>query len=111
LEPDRLVRPTDEVRQLSTTLRRLEAALSDGEKEASQRDVEGATSEIDSVLQRSQTAVENWQSDLAAARADVARVGREIPVWMTYAAIAATALCVLMGAGQICLFGRALRWT
>jgi hypothetical protein len=110
VEPDRWVLPTDEARQLSATVRRLEAVIGDGEKEASQADVAGATSEVDAILQRCQGAVENWQSDLTSARADLARVKGEIPGWITYAAIAATALCLWMGAGQISLFGRALRW-
>jgi hypothetical protein len=110
IEPDRLLRPTDEVRQLSAILRRLEAAFGDEEKVGSQRDVEGATSEVDVILRRCQAAVENWQSDLAAARADLARVRGEIPGWMTYTAAAATALCLWMGVGQISLFGSALRW-
>jgi hypothetical protein len=111
IESDSLLRPTDEVRQLSAILRRLEAAVGDEEKEASKRDVEEATNEVDIILRRCQAAVENWQSDLAAARADLARVRGEIPGWMTYTAAAATALCLWMGVGQISLFGSALRWT
>jgi len=110
IDPDDLQRRADDVQQISTTLRRLEAAVADDEKDAKQRDVEGAASEVDSVLARCQAAVDNWQADLSSVRADVARVREQAPRWMTYVAVAVTVLCLWMGAGQLSLFGRALRW-
>jgi hypothetical protein len=110
IDPGDLNRRADDVQQISSTLRRLEAAVGDGEKDTSQRDVEGATSDVDSVLQRCQAGLENWQSDLTSIRADVARVREQAPRWMIYVAVAVTVLCLWMGAGQLSLFGRALRW-
>jgi hypothetical protein len=110
VEPDQLKRRADEAQQLSATLRRLEAALGDGDKETSSREVAAATSQVDLVLQRCLSAVDDWQSDLDTAREDLARVKAEILGWLTYVAIAVTVVCLWVGAGQVSLFARALKW-
>ncbi len=110
LEPERLQTVTDSSRQLSTTLRRLESAVGDGETAAGGRDVAATSSEVDLVLQKCQAAVADWQSRLGETREDAAQVRDGIFGWLTTAAAAATALCVWVGAGQVCLFGYALRW-
>jgi hypothetical protein len=109
-EPDVLKRRADEAQQLSASLRRLEAALDDGEKGTSSREVAATTGEVDQVLEKCQVAVDSWQSDLDGAREDLARVKAQMVSWLTYVAIALTVLFVWVAAGQICLFGRALEW-
>jgi hypothetical protein len=109
-EPDQLQRRADEAEQLSATLRRLEAAVGEGDKETSHREVASATSQVDIVLQNCQAELDDWQSDLDAAREELARVKGEILGWLTYAAVAVTILCLWVGAGQVSLFARALRW-
>jgi hypothetical protein len=54
--------------------------------------------------------VDSCQSDLDRLRDDLARVKAKTLAWFTYAAIAMTFLLVWVGLGQVCLFGRALRW-
>ena len=110
MEPDQLQKITYSSRQISATLRRLDAAVGDGEKEGGGRDVAATASEVDLVLQKCQAAVADWQSGLGEAREDVARVRDGALGWLTTAAVVATALCVWIGAGQVCLFGRALGW-
>jgi hypothetical protein len=110
VEPDLLKRRAEEGRQLSTSLRRLEAALGDGEQGTSSREVTATTSEVDHVLEKCQVAVDSWQSDLDAAGEDLARVKAQIVSWQTYVAIAITVLFVWVAAGQISLFGRAVEW-
>jgi len=110
VEPDQLQRRAEEARQLSATLRRLEAAVGDGDKETGSREVAAATSQMDLVLQNCQAAVDDWQSNLDAAREDLARVKGKILGWLTCAAVAVTLLCLWVGAGQVSLFARALWW-
>jgi hypothetical protein len=105
-----LKRRTEKAQQLSATLRRLEAAVGEGDKETSHREVASATSQVDLVLQNCQAALDDWQSDLDAAHEDLARVKGQILGWLTYAAVAVTILCLWVGAGQVSLFARALRW-
>jgi hypothetical protein len=62
------------------------------------------------VLQKCQATVTDWQSDLDAARDDIAHVKAKILGWLTWAAVAVTVLCSWVAAGQISLFARALRW-
>jgi hypothetical protein len=110
VDPDQLKRRAEEAQQLSATLRRLEVVVGDGDKEASGRDVAAATGEVDLVLQRCQAAVDGWQSDLDAAREDVARLTAEILGWLNCAAVVVTLVCLWVAAGQISLFARALQW-
>jgi hypothetical protein len=110
VEPDLLKRRADEAQQLSATLRRLEAALGDGEGGTSSREVAATTSEVEGVLQRCQVAVDSWQIDLDAARENLARIKAQIVGWLMYIAIAMTVLLAWVAAGQISLFGRALAW-
>jgi methyl-accepting chemotaxis protein len=110
VEPDLLRRRADETQQLSASLRRLGATLGDGENETSSRGAAAAASEVDQVLQKCQMAVDSWQSDLDAGRADLARVSTRMPSWLRYLAITMTVLFVWAGAGQISLLGRAREW-
>jgi hypothetical protein len=110
LDSDQLNRRADEARQLSSILRRLEVAVSDGDTETGRQKVAAATSEVDLVLQKCQATVEAWQSDLDAARDDLAHARAKLLGWLTCAAIAVTVLCLWVGAGQISLFARAPRW-
>jgi hypothetical protein len=109
-EPDQLKRRAEEAQQLSATLRRLEAAIGDGDKETNHREVASATSQVDLVLQNCHAALDDWQADLDAAREEVARVKGQILGWLAYAAVGVTILCLWVGAGQFSLFARALRW-
>jgi hypothetical protein len=110
LQPDQLERWTDQSRQLSVTLRRLEGAVGDGDKEASGREVAAATSEVDLLLQRCQATVDDWQSDLDAVREELSRVKAEVLGWLWPAAVAVTFLVGWMGVGQVSLFAHALQW-
>lgn len=110
IDPDQLKRRADEAQRLSSILRRLEVAVGDGNPETGRQKVTAATSEVDLVLQKCRATVDAWQSDLEAARDDLAHVKAKIPVWLTCAAIAVTVLCTWVGAGQISLFTRGLRW-
>jgi hypothetical protein len=110
VKPDLLKRRADEAQQLSASLRRLEAALGDGEKGTSSREVAATTSEVDHVLEKCQVAVDSWQSDLDAACEDLARVKAQMVSWLMYVAVVMTVLFVWVAAGQISLFGRALEW-
>jgi hypothetical protein len=110
VKPDLLKRRADEAQQLSARLRRLEAALGDGEKGTSSQEAAATTSAVDHVLEKCQEAVDSWQADLDAAREDLARVQAQMGSWLLYLAIALTVLLVWMAAGQISLFGRALEW-
>jgi hypothetical protein len=110
VEPDLLKRRAEEARQLSASLRRLEAALGDGEKGTDSQQVAATTSEMDHVLEKCQVAVDRWQADLDAAREDLARLKAQVVHWQVYVAIALTVLLVWVAAGQISLLGRALEW-
>ena len=109
-EPDLLQRRAEEARQLSARLRRLEAALGDEQKGPSSQDVAATTGDVDHVLEKCQEAVDGWQSDLEAAREDLARVRAQVVRWQGYVAITMTVLLMWVAAGQVSLFGRALEW-
>jgi hypothetical protein len=110
LDPDALKRRADEAQQLSASLRRLAAALDEGEEGVSNRDVAAKTSEVEQFLEKCEGAVMGWQSDLDAGSDDLARVRAQIVSWLTYVAIATTVLFTWVALGQISLFGRALEW-
>jgi hypothetical protein len=100
----------DEAQQLAARLRRLEAALGEGETGVGSREAAATTSEVDRVLEKCQVAVDTWESDLGAAREDLARVQAQTVSWLLYVAIGVTVLFVWMAAGQFSLFGRAVEW-
>jgi hypothetical protein len=56
-------------------------------------------------------ALDDWQSDLDAAREELARVKGEILGWLKYAAVAMTIFCLWVAAGQVSLFAHTLRWS
>jgi hypothetical protein len=110
VEPDLLKHRADQAQQLSARLRRLEAALANGEKETGSREVVAETNEMDHVLEKCELAVNSWQSDLDAALEDLARVKAHMASWLRYGAIVITVLFVWVAAGQVSLFGRAREW-
>ncbi|HEY7312951.1 MAG TPA: hypothetical protein VH643_26540 [Gemmataceae bacterium] len=110
IDPDQLKRRADEAQRVSSILRRLEVAVGDGDAETGRQRVAAATSEVDLFLQNCQATVDAWQSDLDAARGNLARIKTKIPGWLTCTAIALTVLCSWVGASQISLFAHALRW-
>jgi hypothetical protein len=110
LEPGQLEHWGEEARQLSTGLRRLEAVVDEGGKEAGGQQVAAATSEVDLTLQRCQAKVDAWQSDLAGAREEIQHVRAKVRGWVTLAAVALTVLLVWVAAGQVSLFAHALLW-
>jgi hypothetical protein len=110
IDPDQLKRRADEAQRLSSTLQRLEVTVGEGDTETDRQKVAAATSEVDVVLQKCRATVDAWQSDLDAARDDLAHIKAKMPGWLTCAAIAVTVLCLWVGAGQISLFAHALRW-
>ncbi|HEV3142452.1 MAG TPA: hypothetical protein VGZ47_01055 [Gemmataceae bacterium] len=110
LDADQLKSRADDMQRVAGVLHQLDAALADGDREISRNDVDSAAGDVDLVLQRCQTALEQWQSDLDGARENVARFHARIRGWLTCMAIAVTVLFAWIGAGQLSLFGRALRW-
>jgi len=110
IRPDQLEGWVDGVQQLSATLRRLENLVGDGNKEASGQEVAAATSEVDVALQRCLARVEDWQSDVDAARKGMQQVTAQVLGWLTLAAIAVTLMLGWVAIGQISLFAHALRW-
>jgi hypothetical protein len=110
IDSDQLKRRAEEARQLSSILRRLEVAVGDGDTANSRQEVAAATRKVDLVLQNCEATVDAWQSDLTAAGDDLAHVRAKVLGWLTCAAIAVTVLCLWVGAGQVSLLARALRW-
>ena len=110
VEPDLLKRRAEEARHLSASLRRLDAALDDGDKGPGGREAVAATSEVDLVLQKCQETVADWQSDLDAVREDLSHLKTEVLGWLWPAAVAVTFLVGWMGVGQVSLFAHALQW-
>jgi hypothetical protein len=110
IKPDQLERWGDEAQQLSGTLRRLVAVVDDGEKATTSKEFASATSEVDLILEKCQSRVDVWQSELEAAREELRHVEAEILGWLTPVAIAVTLLCLWLAASQISLFAHALRW-
>lgn len=57
-----------------------------------------------------QGTLDDWQSDLDKARAEIGRVKAEAPGWLTLAAIAVTVISVWGAVAQVGLFVHALKW-
>jgi hypothetical protein len=95
---------------VSAALQRLQAAVGDGDKEATEREVSDASGEVESVLQKCQRTVDDWQSDLDAAREELARVQAAALGWLTLGAVAVSALCAWVGVSQVSLFAHAWGW-
>jgi hypothetical protein len=110
IDSNQLKHRADDVRRLSSILRRLEDTVGDGDAETGRQDVAAATGEVDLVLQKCQATVDAWQSDLDAVRDDLANIKAQLLGWVTLSVVGVTVLCLWVGAGQISLFARALRW-
>ena len=110
IDPDKLERATEQASQLSAALQKLQATIGDGDKTADEREVVAAANGVDLVLQRWQTTLDDWQSDLDAAHEALAYFEAHVSGWLTFATIAGTVLCAWVGAGQISLFAHAWKW-
>jgi hypothetical protein len=110
IEPGKLEGWGEEVQQLSTRLRRLEAVVAGGDKETSGQELAATTSQVDLVLQRCQAKVDDWESNLDAAREEMGWVRPKVAGGLTLTAIAVTVLLGWVAAGQVSLFAHALRW-
>lgn len=110
IDLEQLQRRADEARRVSSILQRLETAAGEGDTESDGQEVAAATGEVDLFLQKCQATGDAWQSDLDSTRENLARFRTKIRGWLTWAAIGLTLLCSWMGAGQLSLFARALRW-
>ncbi len=105
INPERLERLTDRSAQLSTSVQKLQVLVGDGDREVA----EGAR-EVDHVLQNCQTVVDEWQSDLDTAHAELPHFEAKIINWMTAMAIVVTAACVWVAVSQVSVFAHALNW-
>ncbi len=110
IDSDQLQRRADEARMLSSILRRLEAAVGDGDAESDRQEVASATGEVELFVRKCQATGHAWQFDVDSTRDDLVRVKAKILGWLTWAAIGMTVLCSWMGAGQLSLFACAMRW-
>jgi hypothetical protein len=104
-----LGRAADQASQLSAALRKLQAAIGEGD-EAAGREVAAAAAEMDRVLQKCQATTEDWQSDLDAARERQARLRARLPGWLVLGAVAVTALGAWVGVSQVSLAAHAWKW-
>jgi hypothetical protein len=96
--------------QLPGPLRKLESLVNDDGQPPTRGEVAAAAGEVDRLLERSETTVDGWQSDLDAANSEVQRVKTESWTWLTYFAIGVTVLSVWMGLGQLSLWVHAWKW-
>jgi hypothetical protein len=105
INPERLERLTDRSAQLSASVQKLQVLVGDGDREVA----EGAR-EVDHVLQNCQTVVDEWQSDLDTAHAELPHFEAKILGWITATAIIVTAVCVWVALSQVSVFAHALIW-
>ena len=110
IHSDKLEGWTDQAEQLAATLRRLENVIGDGDKDGSGPEIAAASRAVDFALQRCQSRLDDWQSELEGARESVRYVKSEIFGWVTPATIVVTLLFVWVAVGQISLFVHGVRW-
>jgi hypothetical protein len=110
IEPDKLERATEQASQLSAALQKLQTTIGEGDKTGGEREVAAAANGVDLVLQRCQTIVDDWQSDLDAAQKALAYFESQVSGWLMLGAIGGTVLCAWVGVGQISLFAHAWKW-
>jgi hypothetical protein len=91
-------------------LEKLQALVGNPEAAPAPGDVSAAANEVDLVLQRCQTAVDDWESDLKTATVELHRIEEDIPTWLMRIAIAVTVACAWVGLSQISLMAHAWKW-
>jgi hypothetical protein len=110
INPDKLKRVTDHAAQLSAALQKLQAMVGEGDGEFAPQEVVAAANEVNLILQRCEETVNYWESELDAARQEVARLKARIPVWLTWAAVAVTVLLAWGVVSQMSLVAHAWKW-
>jgi hypothetical protein len=110
IDADQLKQRSGEAKRVSVLLHRLENALEDENNQTSSDDVKDTVSQVELVLQKCQETVDQWQEQIDSIREDLANITRKTIAWLTFAAVATTAVFAWIGLGQICLFARGLRW-
>jgi hypothetical protein len=107
---EKLERLAEQAPQLVAALQRLQATVSDGDREVAGQEVAAAASQVDLVLQRCQGLLEDWQSDLDAARQDLLQVKTKALTWLLRATIAVTVIGAWVAVSQVSLFVHAWKW-
>ena len=110
INADKLERAENQASHLAAALQKLQATIGEDDKVAVEPDVISASRDVKLVLQRCQTIVDDWGSDLEVIREELPRLKERILGWMTFAAITTTVLCVWVAISQISLFAHAWKW-
>jgi predicted PurR-regulated permease PerM len=105
ISPARLERLTDRSAQLSDSVQKLQLLIGDKDREVA----EGAR-QVDQVLKNCQTVVDEWQSDLDTAHAELPHFEAKVLGWITAMAIVVTTVCVWVALSQVSVFALALNW-
>jgi hypothetical protein len=110
INPERLERLTDGSAQLSASVQKFQALVGDVDRGGVDKEIADGAREVDLVLRKCQTVVDEWQSDLDTARAELPHFEAEILGWMTVTAIVVTVVCAWVALSQISFFAHALKW-
>lgn len=108
--PEKLEGWTDQMTQLSTTLRRLKTVVGDNDKESNGGEIATACSGVDLALQRCQAKMDDWQSGVETVREGVRGLKAQALGWLALAAITVSSVCLWAAISQISLFAHALSW-
>lgn len=109
VNPDDLERATDQAGEISAALRKLQATVGDGDQ-ASDQEIVNAANEVDAVLRRCQTIVDDWHSKLDAAREDLKQLKARFMAWELPAVVMITFVLAWTALGQLSLARRAWGW-
>lgn len=108
--PDRLERAAEMASILSNTVRELQEKLGEGAQRVSSAELAGVADRLDDALGRCEKAVDEWQADANAIRADLPPMKVRALQWLTWVSVAVTAVGSLIGVSQVLLFALTWKW-
>jgi hypothetical protein len=110
IDPAKLEQMTNQASRLVAAFQKLQAAMGDDDQAAVKQDVISATGDVTSLLQQCETRVDEWQSELQAAGAELPVLKERILGWLTIAAVAVTVVLAWGGVSQVSLATHAWTW-
>jgi hypothetical protein len=109
IDPDQLARSTGLAAVLPGAIQKIQKTIGADEGTVAE-DVANATKELDLLLQRCQSTVEDWQTDLETAHEKQAFLEARVPTWLTLGSVGVTVLSVWFTFCQISLLVHAWKW-
>jgi hypothetical protein len=110
VSPEQIEAVSKSATKLAAVSRRLQGIVGDADKSIEEKEVHAAITDVDNILERCQSVVDDLNADLTRIRENMSQLEAEVLWWMTAATVAVTVLFGWGALGQVSLFAQGWTW-